>query len=299
MTDFTSTARRRELGAELRRLRQMRGYNGLDLARRLSWTTTMLSRVETGKRPISQMEVATYTAMCGVAGERLDELLGLAAEPDDYRLKSPAGQIPDELQTLIFHETTATEIDNVDPIYIPGVTQTEEYARALFWEGDLEEPAKIEECVRIRMIRHEILSKYNPPQCTFHVHENALRIAVGGPQVMYEQMLHLLFLGTRPQCSIRVIPASAGSRGPAAGSFQIFGYPEDSSVVSVQHETTSEFLESRADLLSYRTVLKQLASVALDNAQSREFLSRMASEYERQGAVEHAERAAEVAHEQL
>jgi transcriptional regulator with XRE-family HTH domain len=282
----------------LRRIRLQRGYNGMDLAARLNWTSTRLSRIETGKLPTSELEVATYTAMCGVAGERLDELLNLAAEPDDHRLKSHAGQLPDELKTLIFHETTATEIDNVDPVYIPGVTQTEDYARALFWEGGLEEPTRIEECVRIRMLRHEILTKYNPPQCTFHVHENVLRVAVGGPQVMYEQMLHLLFLGTRPQCSIRVIPASAGSRGLAAGSFQIFGYPEGPSVISVQHETTSEFLESRKDLLSYRTVLKRLASVALDEAQSREFISWMASDYERQGAAEHAEGSTGVAEEQ-
>jgi transcriptional regulator with XRE-family HTH domain len=297
MTDFTSTARRRELGAELRRIRLQRGYNGLDLARRLSWTSTMLSRVETGKRPISRTEVITYTAMCGVAGDRLDELLGLASEPDDYRLKSHDGQIPDELQSLIFHETTATEIENFQPIYIPGVMQTEEYARALFWETGLEEPAKIEQCVRIRMVRHGILTKVNPPQCTFHVHENVLRSMIGSPQVMYEQMLFLLFLGTRPQCSIRVVPASAGGRGLAAGSFQIFGYPEGSPVISVQHETTSEFLESRKDQLSYRTVLERLASVALDNAQSREFISRMASDYERQGAAEHAEGSTGVAQE--
>jgi hypothetical protein len=146
---------------------------------------------ESGPALWDDSRVHDHHALQGRNGQTPDE----PGEPDDYRLKSHADQLPDELQTLIFHETTATEIDNVDPIYIPGVTQTEEYARALFWEGGLEEPAKIEECVRIRMIRHEILTKYNPPQCTFHVHENVLRVAVGGPQVMYEQMLFLLFLG--------------------------------------------------------------------------------------------------------
>jgi transcriptional regulator with XRE-family HTH domain len=299
MTDLTSTARRRELGAELRRIRQQHGYNGMDMAERLDWTPSMLSRAETGKRLMSQLEVATYTAMCGVGGKRLDELLGLADEPDDYRLKSHAGQIPDELKTLIFHETTATEIASFQSTFIPGVMQTEDYARALFREGGLEEPVRIEECVRIRMIRRDILTKINPPQCTFHVHENALRAPVGGPQVMSEQMLQMLFLGTRPQCSIRVIPVSAGARGMSAGSFQIFGYPEGPSVVSLQHETTSEFLEDRKDLLGYRTVLKRLASVALDDAQSREFISRMASDYERQGAAEHADSPAGMAKEQL
>jgi transcriptional regulator with XRE-family HTH domain len=287
MTDFTSTARRRELGAELRQLREQRGYNGLDMANRLSWTATTLSRAETGKRGMSQLEVATYTAMCGVAGKRLDELLDLAAEPDDYRLKPHAGRIPDALQTLIFHETTAHEIVSFQSTYIPGITQTEDYARALFWESGLEQPEDIEECVRNRMDRRIVLTRWNPAQCMLYVHENALRAPVGGPQVMYEQMLHLLFVDSRQQCSIRVIPVSAGGRGMAAGAFLIFGYPEGSPVVCVQHETTSEFLESEEDLAGYRTVLNRVASVALDEAQSREFIVQMASDYERQGAARH------------
>jgi hypothetical protein len=72
-----------------------------------------------------------------------------------------------------------------------------------------------------------------------------------------------------------------------AGSFHIFGYPEGLPVVCVQHETTSEFLESKDELTGYRTVLKRVASVALDDAQSREFISQMASDYERQGAATH------------
>jgi hypothetical protein len=286
MTDITSTARRRELGAELRRIREKSGFNGVDLATRLSWTTTRLSRAETGHRPMTEVEVSTYTAMCGVAGNELGDLLALAKEPDDHRLKSHEGRIPDELRTLIFHETTATEIDTVEPIYMPGLLQTEDYARALFHEIGIEDHGMIEEGVRIRMSRRSVLTRQNPPQCSFFVHENVLRSVVGGPQVMYEEMLHLLFLGTRPQCCLRVIPASAGTRGLSAGSFHVFNYPDALSVVCVQHETTSEFLESRAHLVSYRAVLKRVASVALDTAQSREFISRMASHYE-QGAARH------------
>ncbi len=103
---------------------------------------------------------------------------------------------------------------------------------------------------------------------------------------MHEQMLHLLFASSRPQCSLRVIPTSAGARGVAPGPFQIFSYPEGAPVVYVQHETTSEFLESRKDLLGYRELLNRVASVALTDAQSREFIAWMASEYEQQGAAQ-------------
>jgi transcriptional regulator with XRE-family HTH domain len=289
MSGFVSTARRRELGAELRSIREGRGYNGLDMATRLGWAPSMVSRAETGKRPMTRIEVATYTALCGIAGPRLAELLSLADEPDDYRLKPHGGRLPDELRTLIFHESTARDIEIYEPIYIPGITQTEDYARALFQETGILDPADIENRVQVRMSRRQVLTKVSPAQCTLYVHENTLRAPIGGPLVMHEQMLHLLFQGTRPQCSIRVIPLSAGGRGLAAGSFHIFGYTDGPPVVYVEHETTSDFLESPTDLEGYRTVLKRVASVALDEAQSRELIAWLASDYERQGAARHGD----------
>jgi hypothetical protein len=107
---------------------------------------------------------------------------------------------------------------------------------------------------------------------------------------MSEQILHLLFLGNRPECAIRVVPSAAGSRGLAAGSFQIFGFKEDPPLVCLQHETTSEFLETDAEVARYRRVLKRVATVALDGPDSREFLAEVASDYERQGDARDADR---------
>lgn len=286
MTDLISTARRRELGAELRRLRERTGINGHDMATRLEWTPTMISRVETGKRAVTQFEVLKYTTVCGVDAITQATLMDLAIEPDDYRIKSHAGKLPDELQALIFHESTASAIDIYEPVYIPGITQTEDYMRVLFEAADLIDPADIESHVKTRLGRRSVLTRYNPAQCTLFVHENALRMQFGGPQVMYEQMLHLVFASSRPQCSIRVVPASAGPNGMAAGSFHIFSYPEGTPVICLQHETTCEFLESRKDLMRYRAVLNRVANVALSDAESRSFIADMAGRYEQQGAAQ-------------
>jgi transcriptional regulator with XRE-family HTH domain len=284
MTIFVSTARRRELGAELRRIRESRGYNGMELAEQLQWTTTMLSRAETGKRPMTVAEVATYTGFCGVTGERQRKLIDLLDEPDDYRIKRHPGRLPDELRTLIFAESTASVIESFEPIFIPGLLQTPEYARALFeGNGRVDD---VDVCVERRMARREVLTRYNPAQCTFLVHEHALRMQVGSAELMAEQMLHMVFATGRPQCSIRVILASTGSPGVAPGSFQIFGYPDDNPVIYLEHQTTSEFLESREDLEVYRAVLNRLATVALDEAQSLAWIAQLASEFER-GATQH------------
>lgn len=289
MTIFMSTARRRELGIGLRRLRERCGISGTEMAAKLHWHPSMLSRAETGKRPVSVIEVATYTGLCDVTGDEQQALLDLVDEPDDYRLKPHLGQLPDELQTLIFHESTASTIDCFELIFIPGITQTREYARALLVGGRVLDPASIDNRVEIRMCRKSVLTRSYPAQCTLYIHENALRLQVGGPKVMQEQMLHLLFVGGRPQCSIQVIPNAAGVLGAAPGAFYIFGYDEGSPVVYLEHQTTSEFLESRAELDTYRDVLKRLASVALPEAESREVIVWMASEYERQGAARHGD----------
>lgn len=256
----------------------------------------MLSRAETGKRVMSTIDVANYTAVCGVTDDQQKELIALAEEPDQYRLKPHPGEVADALRTLIFTESSAKAIDGFEPIYIPGIVQTPEYARALLELGGWFDAAGIDRRVDIRMSRREVLTRYNPAQCTFYVHEHALRAMVGSPQVMLEQMLHLLFVRDRPQCSIRVVPESAGAHGLAASAFQIFHYAEESPVIYVQNETTCEFLENGQDLLIYRTLLNRIASVALDEAQSRTMIVSLAGDYERR-AADGAERSPGVAEE--
>jgi transcriptional regulator with XRE-family HTH domain len=286
MSELQSTGRRREVGAALKRIRQERGLPAYQLAEQLDWTPSHISRSEAGKRKVTDVDAGFYLGMCGVGSREAQEVLKIINEPDDYRLQLHQGRIPDELRTLTFLESTATRIFTVEPIFIPGVLQTANYARALFQEGGWFEESQVEGRVQIRMSRATVLDKAKPPRFMFYVHENALRAPVGSSRVMQDQLLHLLFLGNRPECAIRVIPASTGVRGMTVGSFHIFHYKEDAPVVYVQHETTSEFLENEDELASYRNLLNRVASVALDGAQSREFLAMMASDYERQGDAE-------------
>jgi transcriptional regulator with XRE-family HTH domain len=283
MADIQTTGRRREVGAALKRIRQGLGWPAYRLAERLDWTPSHISRSEAGKRKVTDVDAGYYLGMCGASNGEVQEVLKVVREPDDYRLQLHQGRIPDELRTLIFLESTADEIYTVEPTFMPGPAQTVDYARALLRGGGLWNASRIEELVQIRLSRRAMLDKAKPPKCVFYVHEHALRAPVGSPQVMNEQLLHLLFLGDRTQCAIRVIPVSAGVPGMTVGSFHIFRYQEDPPVVYVQHETTSEFLENEDEMDTYRSILNRVAKVALDGAQSREFLARLASDYERQG----------------
>lgn len=278
-----STGQGRELGAQLREIRERRGLSGHELARILGWSASKVSRLESGKRGVKDIDVAVFAASCGVTGERLDHMLSLTKEPNTgYRLKPHDESLSDELRTLIFHERTAAQIHGYEPIFIPGLAQTEDYMRALFREmGNSEALTDVGTAARLG--RQNLLRGPRVPDCLFLVHENALATPVGNARIMYEQMLNLIFLMSRPQFSVRVIPRSAGGRGLAHGAFQIFAYDNGGPVVFIDHETTSEFLENKSDLGRYHRTLNRLASVALDGPQSGALLATLASEYERQG----------------
>jgi transcriptional regulator with XRE-family HTH domain len=290
MGDIQTTGRRREVGAELKRIRMQTNQPAYKVAERLGWTPSHISRSEAGKRRVTDVDAGHYLGICDAPDDELQELLKLVNEPDDYRLQIHDGRLPDELRTLAFFESTATQIRSFQPLYFPGVVQTEAYARALFHDTGLEDPDLFEPGIKARLSRSVVVTKPNAPQCIYYIHENVLRTPVGGPNVMNEQILHLLLLGNRPECAIRVVPYSGGGRGLAAGSFQIFGFKEDPPVVCLQHETTSEFLETDAEVARYRSILKRVATVALDGPESREFLAAVASEFERQGDTQHGDR---------
>jgi hypothetical protein len=107
-----------------------------DVAKRLKVVESRITRVESGERRIDDFDLATFLGMCDVASEELDALAALAHEPDGYRVQGRSGRLPDILRTLIFLETTATTLEDFEPLVIPGLAQTEDYACALFNWGN-------------------------------------------------------------------------------------------------------------------------------------------------------------------
>lgn len=290
MQEYTSssTGRSRELGQELRRVREVAGYQGNELAARLGWSPSKVSRLETGKSRATEVEITTYLVFCGVVGDELTRLLDLGREADPgYRLASHHEKLPDELRSLVVEENTAAAITDYESIFIPGLAQTEDYAHALIRDGSPLSDKGIEARVQARLDRQGVFKRMDPTRCTFLVHENALRTVVGGPAVMHEQLLHLLFLDTRPQCTIRIVPASAGNRGLAPHGFRIMDYADHPPVAYVETLTASLFLEQRPDIALYRARLNRIDRVALDEGHSREVLALLASEYDRMGEGDH------------
>jgi transcriptional regulator with XRE-family HTH domain len=291
MTWHASSARGRELGVELRKRRAAAGYKAYDLADRLGWSASKVSRMESGARGVSEVDAAIYLTFCGVLREELDDLLGLARAGDDETWLQEHGQgMPDELRTLVYHETTAVTLATYEPLLVPGLLQTPAYAKALFEFGEVVSADRIGTAAQARIDRQAVLRKLNPPQCLFFLHENGLRAQVGTRRTMHEQFRHLVFLTGRPQHEIRVVPAASGPHGVWGSSFVLMGYQAHGPVAFVECLTTSLFLEKPRDIEAYTRVLKRLDRDALDAGQSRDWLAQLASDFDQpeDGPHEHA-----------
>jgi hypothetical protein len=284
MSKNHTSAHTREVGLTLRKLRIDAGLDAQDVARGIDWTTVKVSRVETGKQRITPIEVAVYAMYCGAVGKQLAEILDLAHEDDtDHRFRRHHGELPDELRSLIIEESTAAHIADYEPVLVPGLAQTEDYARTLIIDGNAQTKDQIDTRVRARMARQGLIKKIDPTQCRFVIHEHALRSMVGSPAIMHEQLLHLVFLGGRPQCEVRVVPLGAPHHGIAPHSFRIMRYVDHPPIIYLQTVTASVFLEKQPDIDTYQALMKRIDAIALDDVRSREMLVRIAGEYELMG----------------
>jgi hypothetical protein len=252
------------------------------MARRLGWSTTQVSRVETGARYISPADVAIYLASCGVPRDEMDPILELAGEARaDHRLRSHGEKLPDELTTVIFHETTAAEIDSFELAVVPGLLQTEDYTRALLRESGIYAGESIEFRVRARMDRQGLLRRPEPPYCVFLIHENALHTPIGNSRIMHEQLLQLVFLAAWQRCSIRIVPVSAGGRGMVYAPFRLLKYSDHDPVAEIEQDAVTLFLDGEAHIKRYLQMLDRLGRAAFDEEESRRVLVDLASEFDR------------------
>jgi transcriptional regulator with XRE-family HTH domain len=281
-----SSARARELGAELRELRASTGYPLFEFAKIVGWSTTKVSRIETGLRGITEIDVVRFAAYCRATPAEMEDLVTKCREAE-----IPGYWLARRLGTLIFHENTAASSLSYDPLVVPGLLQTESYAEALVhrWKLDARDT---EYLINVRMERQDVLRRR---QFDFFIHEQALRFPAGDARLMNEQMLKLVLLAEHPGISIRVVPLPAGADGALGGEFVLFHFNDAPCLLHLAHSQVSFFLEDSSAVEQYREHLASIAEVAMDRGQSRELLAAMASEFD----IPEDSHAAHMAEEQL
>ncbi|MEC3975309.1 DUF5753 domain-containing protein [Amycolatopsis sp. H20-H5] len=282
------TARAREMGEELRRRRAEARLNGEELRRKLGWPTGKLSYIESGSRPPSELDVASYLSACGpIQRPDYERLVALAAEPNDgYWLRPNGAGLSEELRSLIVQESLASTITAYEPLVVPGLLQCESYARSLLnWNSPVK-PQTVELRVQARLARQGLLHRAQPPHCTFYLQEQALQTVVSDAGVMNEQVLYLMLTGAQPHCVLRVVPDAAGPFAAwSGGGIRVMDYEKHTPLAYSEGLGFGVFLERPEDVLIYRGLLSRLNKVALSEGESRAWLAELASAYDRAEAI--------------
>jgi len=265
------------LGTQLRRLREAAGITAEQAGYAIRASRSKISRIETGRADVKTRDAHDLLTLYGVTDEdvrsRFLSLVGQSSRPDWW---SKYGDVlPDWLEPYLGFESAAAAIRSFDTQYVPGLFQTEDYARAVTRLGDRNAPAEeIERRVGLRLARQELLARAQPPRIWAVMDEAVLHRAVGGGPVMRAQLHHLMEVATMPWVTLQVMPFARGGQVGASGSFTVLRFEEHDllDVVYIEQLTSALYLEQRSDVEHYLGVMEELSGEALGTDATMRFI---------------------------
>ncbi|WP_329533971.1 helix-turn-helix domain-containing protein [Streptomyces sp. NBC_01450] len=275
------TTRRRQLGADLRRLREHKGLTLEEAGARVGISKATLSRYETKEGSVKWPAV---DALCREYGTSDEERLALVELAKGAKIqgwwRSLADPIPESMNLMLTLEDEVVREDHYACMYIPGLLQTRAYAEAVHRASEMQcSEREVQHMVDIRMKRQELLQRDEPPHIWCVIDEAALRRSVGGRKVMHEQLQHLLTMSALPHVTAQVLPFSTGAHAAAVGSFVVLRGPSpELDVVYVDILGGGLFMEKPQELGRYRLAFEYLSAQALDLESSAALVHRISKE---------------------
>jgi transcriptional regulator with XRE-family HTH domain len=280
-------ARRRRLAAELRRLRERTGLTGDEATERLGWpASSKLSRIELGKSGVKPADLESLLDLYQVTSARREELSALAEESrTSGAVQVVSMRLPEEQIAFLENEADAESIWIWEPQVIPGLFQTEDYARVLLqaWVTRFALPsAEVDRRIQTRRLRQEVLTRGSPPQVSAVIDESVLRRKVGEACVMRAQLEHLVEISELSNVDIRVLPFD-GEHLLATGQFNYLKFPQMhdvplNDIVVFDHLTGMENIEGETEVHQYKVVLEALTESSLDRESSRTLIIAITNE---------------------
>jgi transcriptional regulator with XRE-family HTH domain len=273
------TVPRMVLGARLRQLREARGITGADAGERIRASHSKISRLEMGRTGFKTRDVRDLLTFYGCTDEaETATLLALAQQsntPGWWHVFYDV--VPSWLNVYLGLEQTAVVIRGYELQFVPGLLQTEEYARAVMLLGPDDTEERVERRVRLRLGRQQILHRERPPHVWVVIDETALRRSMGGPGLMRRQLAHLIELSSFPHITIQVVPFTAGGHAAIAGPVTILRPPggELPDVVYLEQLTGGVYPDKPAEIEQYRHMMNRLVVEAHPPAHTRDFLARV------------------------
>jgi transcriptional regulator with XRE-family HTH domain len=278
------TARHRRLMAELCRLRKSSGLSRVEVAERIGSTDTTVWRYETGLTRPKPSDVSALTDVYGVTGEARDSLIQMAVEArrrgwwHQHRQTLKPG-----FDSYIGLEAEASLVRSYEPLVVPGLMQTEPYARAVTRATSMvHDPSEVEEQVSVRIARQRLLhGPGDPIQLVAVLDEAVVRRRIGSREIMAEQLEHLIDLSRLPNVEIRVLPFSAGEHAAMDGKFCLLSFPEpeDPDLLYLEQAASGHVPNDPEEVRRYASMFESLSALALDPEASTAFIAQMAKRF--------------------
>ena len=259
------TVRHRRLTLELRRLREAARLTCEEVADRMECSASKISRVETGRVSVSPRDVRDMLEIYGVPEDQRESLVQLARESRQKGWwHAYADSVQPHYATYLGLESAASEIRTFRVNHIPGLLQTEDYARAMI--GQTAGKSQAEDHRRFAILtERQRQSRANAPRVWAVLDEAALRRHVGGPEVMRAQIEHLRDLRSAPNFFLQVVPFGGEAQACMDSPFTILGFPDqaDPNVVCLRYPTGVLWVEEMAEVDRYHTFFHHLQAAAL------------------------------------
>ncbi|WP_432957056.1 DUF5753 domain-containing protein [Micromonospora haikouensis] len=274
MPRFTpATPRSRRLGRELRKLRDAKGLTGEEAAKLVRCSSSRISRIESGEIKPRAGDVMELLVAYGI---RIDEepATSLLEQARELREEGWWQRLGGRYATYIAYEEEAAELKNFEPMLVPGLLQTERYAREVNMIGRESDKDTINQRVAARMTRQKVLHR-EPAPLRLHaiLSEAAVRTEVGGPEVLREQLDHLVTLSRLPNVTIQVLRFEAGAHLADSSGFALLTFEQDEPPLGYIETLAGElFLESARDLARLSAAYDNLRTLARSPAESVKFI---------------------------
>lgn len=279
-TRRSPTARQRRLMIELKRFREEKGLTREAVGELIGSSEASIFRYEKGDTRPQPGVVSAMLEVYGVTGKQRDELLLMAR---DARKRGWWHQHRQSLKpgfdSYIGLEAAASIIRAYEALTIPGLLQTEAYARAVIEAYSLSDaPADVDEKVSVRLSRQDLITRSTGrTQILVVLDEGVLRRTVGGPETMQEQIQHLIAMAAEPNIVIHVLPFGVGAHAAMGGPFYLLSFPEpgDPDLVYLEQATSGLMPEEPEEVRRYTLIFGALLGKALPAEESTTFMRTM------------------------
>jgi transcriptional regulator with XRE-family HTH domain len=256
------TVRRILLGSQLRRLRERNGISREDAGYHIRGSESKISRLELGRVGFKRRDVEDLLTLYGITDDsEREQVLALARDANQQGWWQPyADFLPSWFQPYIDLEESASLIRTYELQFVPGLLQTEDYARAIMSHRPGISQDVIDGRVDVRMRRQKLLTRPDGPRMWMVIDEAALRRPIGGPRVARAQIEHLLELTDHPALTLQVAPFTAGSHAADGGAFTILRFPDSdlTDIVYQERLTGAVYLDKREEVDEYTMAMNQL-----------------------------------------